>query len=209
MLSIEGFKKAFGNQTILEIKELTFGSGIHWVKGANGAGKSTLFNCIAGLSPYEGSIKLGNVELKKLPEVYKLKVNYSQSGPVFPEFLSGNEMINFFAKLKKAPQQQINLLTQALGVDQYANQPCGTYSSGMTKKLSIVLAFLGAPELIILDEPLATLDIEAQKIVSEMILEYRENGVSFLFSTHQDFDNALIKANSSYLVKNQTVTMEQ
>jgi ABC-2 type transport system ATP-binding protein len=208
MLRLTQFRKAFGTQEILNIPDLTFEKGIHWIKGKNGSGKSTLFNCLAGLSPFEGQISLGEIDLKKQPNPYKLKVNYSQSEPLFPEFLTGNEMINFFAKLKKAPKGQVEMLAKKLSVDVYADQACGTYSSGMTKKLSIVLAFLGDPELIILDEPLITLDTQAQKIVSQMIVEAHSKGVSFLFSTHQDFDNALIKASHSYLVHNQSLIAE-
>ncbi|KYG82543.1 hypothetical protein AWN68_14930 [Roseivirga echinicomitans] len=208
MLSLHNFQKSFGKQLILEIPELTFERGIHWIKGRNGSGKSTLFNCLAGLSPYQGEISLGEINLKKSPQAYKLKVNYSQSEPLFPEFLSGNDLINFFAKLKKAPAGQSKFLIQQLSVDAYADQPCGTYSSGMTKKLSIVLAFLGEPEWIILDEPLITLDVEAQQLVSKMIVESREKGVSFLFSTHQDFDNSLIKASHTYKVENRLLTPE-
>jgi ABC-2 type transport system ATP-binding protein len=208
MLRLSQFRKAFGTEEILNIPDLTFEKGIHWIKGKNGSGKSTLFNCLAGLSPFEGQISLGEIDLKKQPNLYKLKVNYSQSEPLFPEFLTGNEMINFFAKLKKAPSDQVEMLIKKLSVDVYADQACGTYSSGMTKKLSIVLAFLGNPELIILDEPLITLDTEAQKIVSQMIVEAHAKGVSFLFSTHQDFDNALIKASHSYLVHSQSLIAE-
>uniref|UniRef100_UPI0040486A52 ABC transporter ATP-binding protein n=2 Tax=Roseivirga sp. TaxID=1964215 RepID=UPI0040486A52 len=208
MLRLTQFRKVFGAEEILNIPDLTFERGIHWIKGKNGSGKSTLFNCLAGLSPFEGQISLGEIDLKKQPNTFKLKVNYSQSEPLFPEFLSGNEMINFFAKLKKAPRDQVEMLVKKLSVDAYADQACGTYSSGMTKKLSIVLAFLGDPELIILDEPLITLDTEAQKIVSQMIVEAHAKGVSFFFSTHQDFDNALIKASHTYLVHNQSLIAE-
>lgn len=208
MLRLTQFRKAFGTEEILNISDLTFEKGIHWIKGKNGSGKSTLFNCLAGLSPFEGKISLGEIDLKKQPNPYKLKVNYSQSEPLFPEFLTGNEMINFFAKLKMAPKGQAEMLVKNLSVDVYTDQTCGTYSSGMTKKLSIILAFLGDPELIILDEPLITLDTEAQKIVSQMIVEAHDKGVSFLFSTHQDFDNALIKASHTYLVNNHSLIAE-
>jgi ABC-2 type transport system ATP-binding protein len=208
MLSLNQFEKAFGSQVILKIEDLNFEEGIHWIKGKNGSGKSTLFNCLAGLSPFEGSIKLGDLDLRNKPSLYKMKVNYSQAEPVFPEFLTGNEMIHFFAKLKQTSSKQVKELIEQLGVNLYADQPCGTYSSGMIKKLSIVIAFLGSPALIILDEPLITLDSEAQKLVSQMIVEARSQGVSFLFSTHQDFDNALIKAFHSYVIVNHSIKAE-
>lgn len=205
MLTLKSFRKSFGSQLILDIPELNLGSGTHWIKGKNGSGKSTLFNCLSGISPFEGEITLNNISLKKASGEYKLLLNYSQSEPVFPEFLTGNDLIKYFAKLKRATTEQISILTQTLGVSDYASQPCGTYSSGMTKKLSIVLAFLGKPEWIILDEPLITLDKEAQELVTKMIKEQHQAGTSFIFATHQDFENTQIEADHIYEVKNQTV----
>ena len=206
MLSLHSFKKSFGDQLILDIPQLDFAKGIHWVKGKNGSGKSTLFNCLAGLSPYKGSIKLGEYDLQKQPETYRMLVNYSQSEPAFPEFLKGDELIGFFARLKQAKEDQTNELKNLLGVEAYAHQACGTYSSGMLKKLSILLAFLGQPEWIILDEPLITLDKEAQAVVTELVAAQKDRGCSFLFATHQDFENDLIKATATYEVKNQTIS---
>ncbi|MCE7993536.1 MAG: ABC transporter ATP-binding protein [Roseivirga sp.] len=205
MLNLHSFQKSFGSQLILDVPELQFQKGVHWIKGRNGSGKSTFFNCLAGLSPYQGTIQLDEFDLKHQPEHYKLKVNYSQSEPAFPEFLTANDLIAFFAKLKGADNGQVKSLKEALGVTAYADSVSGSYSSGMLKKLSIVLAFLGHPEWIILDEPLITLDKEAQQIVTDMIVEKRAQGVSFLFATHQDFENAYIEATDAYEVKNQTI----
>lgn len=206
MLILKSFRKAFDAQLILDIPQLIFKPGIHWVKGKNGSGKSTLFNCLAGLSPYEGEIRLDDIDLKKSPEAYKLKLNYSQSEPHFPEFLTGNDLIQYFATLKKASPEQVEHLSKSLGVDSYTDQPCGTYSSGMMKKISIILAFLGRPEWIILDEPLITLDKEAQSLVAELITKGHQEGTSFIFATHQDFENIHIEAHYDYEVKDQNIT---
>jgi len=205
MLTLTSFTKSFGEQTILQIPEHTFQSGVHWVKGRNGSGKTTLFNCLAGLSPYQGQIKLSGIDLNKDPGTYKLRVNYSQSEPTFPEFLTGQDLIDFFANLKQAKASQIAHLCGALGVDQFAQKPCGSYSSGMVKKLSMVLAFLGQPSLIILDEPLITLDKEAQDVVTQLISQEHAQGTTFIFATHQDFENELIKASHIYEVKDQSL----
>lgn len=205
MLSLYSFRKSFGSQLILDVPELQFQKGVHWIKGRNGSGKSTFFNCLAGLSPYQGTIKLDEFNLRHRPEHYKLKVSYSQSEPAFPEFLTANDLIAFFAKLKGADNGQAEALKEALGVTAYADSVSGSYSSGMLKKLSIVLAFLGKPDWIILDEPLITLDKEAQQIVTDMIVEKRAEGVSFLFATHQDFENAYIEATDVYEVKDQSI----
>ena len=208
MLSLSSFEKSFGTKLILKIPDLRFEQGVHWILGRNGSGKSTLFNCLAGLSPYKGQIQLNHIDLKKAPEHYKLKVNYSQSEPIYPDFLSGDDLIGFYAKLKKASLVQVEELKNTLGVDPYSSQPCSTFSSGMMKKLSILLAFLGSPEWVILDEPLITLDKEAQQVVSELIIQKAQQGVSFLFATHQDFENALINPTHTYEVSDQTIVQK-
>ncbi len=206
MLSILSFRKAYGDQLILDIPKLVFEPGIHWVKGKNGSGKSTLFNCLAGLSPYEGDIHLGEHNLKRSPIPYKLLLNYSQSEPVFPEFLSGNDLLNYFGQLKGSSSVRTDRLAKQLSVNEYADQPVGNYSSGMLKKLSLVIAFLGNPSWIILDEPLITLDKEAQGLVMDLITKKAKEGTSFIFATHQDFENKLIEADYIYEVKDQTIS---
>ncbi|MFY0593949.1 ABC transporter ATP-binding protein [Roseivirga sp.] len=207
MLTVRSFRKAFGEYLILDIPELSFAPGIHWVKGKNGSGKSTLFNCLAGLSPFNGEVVLNDISLSKSPQAFKILLNYSQSEPTFPEFLTGSELIEYFAKLKKAAPQQVKALKENLGVESYADQPCGTYSSGMMKKLSLVIAFLGNPDWIILDEPLITLDKEAQDLVAQLISKESQTGTSFIFATHQDFENTRIKADRVYEVSNRTISL--
>lgn len=207
MLSIRNFQKSFGTQLILDIPELTFNKGTHWVKGKNGSGKSTLFNCLAGLSPFEGTIQLESHDLKKDPISFKRLVSYSQSEPTFPEFLAGNDILQYFGELKGATTDQIVTLSKELSVDVYADQPVGNYSSGMLKKLSLIIAFLGDPSWVILDEPLITLDKEAQELIMNLISEKTQTGTSFIFATHQDFENRHIQADFTYEVNHQTISV--
>lgn len=207
MLSIRNFKKSFGTQLILDIPDLTLTKGTHWVKGKNGSGKSTFFNCLAGLSPFEGTIQLEGYDLKKDPISYKHSVSYSQSEPTFPEFLTGNDLLQYFGELKGASPDQIVALSKELSVDAYADQPVGNYSSGMLKKLSLIIAFLGDPSWVILDEPLITLDKEAQELVMNLISEKTQKGTSFIFATHQDFENKHIQADFTYEVHYQTISV--
>src|SRR5262249_31784768 len=74
------------------------------------------------------------------------------------------------------------------GLRQQLDQPTSTYSSGMLKRLSLLLAFIGPVPLILLDEPLATLDVEATDALPDLIREYRrEYCTGFIFSSHQPF----------------------
>ena len=74
----------------------------------------------------------------------------------------------------------------------YLSEPIGTYSSGMLKKLSIILAFLGSPKWVLLDEPLTTIDSKSLDALYGIIRElYVERNVSFILSSHQQIEQSM------------------
>src|ERR1700744_3718215 len=154
MLHFVKFQKFYGNFPALTIDELTITPGIYWIKGVNGSGKSTLLKSIAGMLAFNGDVLLnGAISIKKQPVAYRKLVNFAEAEPLFPEFLTGMEMIKLFASAKEAPAGQEEQFIGSMRMQNYIDRPIGTYSSGMLKKLSLVLAFLGKPKLILLDEP--------------------------------------------------------
>jgi ABC-2 type transport system ATP-binding protein len=89
---------------------------------------------------------------------------------------------------------------------QYLSTQTGSWSSGMIKRLSLLLAFIGDPALILLDEPLATLDNEAVLLLPELIREYHvNNGISFIFSSHYSFQADSFPVEKKLLIRDQTV----
>lgn len=209
MLTIKSFLKSYNNHKILEIESLQIPEGIHWFKGINGSGKSTLFRCIAGILPYQGEIILNSLDCRKEVVAYRLLVNLSEAEPLYPDYLSGYDLLKFIADAKKAPVGQLTRLADSLGVSQYWKSPISTYSSGMQKKISLLSAFLGSPRLIMLDEPLITIDDRSVQIVYELVKDYYENhNVSFLLSSHQDFRFEKLAIKNMYLVQNHVVTQQ-
>lgn len=210
-LSFTNYRKTFGAVEVLNINDFTLKSGIYWVKGENGSGKSTLFKSIAGIIGFEGNIALNqSLNSQKQTVEYRKLVNFAEAEPLFPEFLTGKDLINLFAEAKNASTSQCEFYLSDMKMKTYINEPVGAYSSGMLKKLSIVLAFLGNPQLILLDEPLITLDTESLKILYNWIeKKYVEEGVSFLISSHQvlSFDSGI--ATKTLLVENQTLNFAQ
>lgn len=184
MLQIKNFRKSYPTGFELNIQELVFETGIHLIKGENGAGKSTLFKAIAGIHPFEGEILLNDSSITKEPLQYRMRVNYAESEPQFPKFLSLDELILLVAQAKKASNESVEHLKNLFGVTQYAPNPISSYSSGMLKKAALLLAFLGNPQLIILDEPFTTIDVEAQKKLLDFIKDQYALGVNFLISSH-------------------------
>ncbi len=157
----------------------------YWLKGENGSGKSTLFRSMAGLIPFTGEIEVAGRAIHKDRIGYRMIVNYAEAEPVYPTFLTGRELVNFYATTKKADPQQVEELIVALGIGAYVGNKTGTYSSGMLKKLSLVLAFIGNPRLILLDEPLITLDQASVTNLMDMIEQAITKGITIIITSHQ------------------------
>jgi len=194
MLHLTNFSKTYHGRAVLRIDDFTFAPGLYWVQGANGAGKSTLLKAIAGVAPFEGDIRLASgPNLKRQPAAYRRLVNFAEAEPVFPEFLTGRELIDLFRDAKNGPPGQEQAYLADLRMTDYVHEPVGTYSSGMLKKLALVLAFLGQPACIVLDEPLTTLDADAVPVLFAWIARQRaEQGTSFLLSSHQELAPAAL-----------------
>ena len=206
MLFLRNFKKCYDHIPVLEIPEMAIPEGIHWIKGINGSGKTTFFKCISGILHSEGQIEIDGINLKKEPVPYRRLVNYSEAEPLYPAFLSGNDLIQFTAQARKADKQQVDLLIDTLDIGAFILHPVGSYSSGMLKKLSLVMGFTGRPRLIILDEPLVTIDTIAVSAMIKLIKQYQiQHNTSFLISSHQNFDESHLTINNVYQVQDQTL----
>ncbi|MBA9078183.1 ABC transporter ATP-binding protein [Rufibacter quisquiliarum] len=208
MLTFQGFSKSYADAPVLEIQQLTVPPGIHWVKGRNGSGKTTLFKVLAGLLPYKGDLFLnGTVALSQQPVLHRQHISFGEAEPLYPSFITGQELVNLFAKARQAPHGQAAQLAKALGAEEFLHKATGTYSSGMQKKLSLVLAFLGTPRLILLDEPLITLDTATVQAMYALIKACHGQGVSFLLTSHQDIEMPDLPLTATWLVQNQMLTL--
>ncbi len=207
MLQFQNFTKSYGNYPALKIENLSFETGIYWIKGVNGSGKSTLLKSIAGILAFDGDIMLEeSISIKKQPVAYRKLVNFAEAEPVFPDFLTGTEMIALFTAAKGAPARQEEQYIKNMGMQSFIDRPVGTYSSGMMKKLSLLLAFLGNPKLILLDEPLITIDTASLAILNTWIRErYEQEGTSFLLSSHQILEDGSLPVSGELLVEEQTL----
>jgi ABC-2 type transport system ATP-binding protein len=203
MLLLSNIQKSYSNHHIFSIDELTLPAGIYWLKGANGAGKSTLLKLLAGLIPFKGEVFIDrDISLRKKPVHYRQLLNHSEAEPVYPSFLKGNELIDFVSNIKKGTKEQVNEIRLMLGIDDYLQNPAGSYSSGMLKKLSLLLAFLGNPKWILLDEPLTTLDQPSQKALCELIIrQQQQQNISFILTSHHDIENKDIPFDKIFMLK--------
>ncbi|MEO5892886.1 MAG: ABC transporter ATP-binding protein [Ferruginibacter sp.] len=208
MLKITDFKKLYpGNNTpVLEIQRCELDRGIYWIKGENGSGKTSLLKSIAGLIPFEGKIKIDDLDINSNRIGFTKKVNYAEAEPKYPPFLTGKELIDFYQSTKEGYFP--DLLSAGMGVEKFMHHKIATYSSGMLKKLSIVLGFMGDPSLVLLDEPLVALDVAAVDVLQNAINQYRKAGVSFLITSHQPLNDELIGRVLNLLIKDNVMQIE-
>lgn len=209
VLSIRNYKKFYNNHLVLEIPKLDLDHGIYWIKGDNGSGKSTLFKSICGIINFEGDCQLDQFHIKTDAVAYRNFVSYSEAEPAFPEFLTQKDLIKFIVKTRGTNQNQIENLISRFDTTDYYQQPVGTYSSGMLKKTGLMLAFLGHPKLIVLDEPFITLDQQTTILLTQFIQEIYESGVTFLISSHITQGSDQLPITNTFIIKNKRLETEK
>lgn len=207
MLELKYLQKKYGAGLIVDVPHFTMEQGIYWLKGTNGSGKTTLLKMVAGLLPFDGDIQLNTISLKKDAVAYRRLVSWSEAEPLYPSFMSGNNLVDLYRNIKKTTKEEATNLIDRLKMNSYIHQPIGTYSAGMVKKLSLLLAFMGSSSLVILDEPLITLDADAVEIIADMILEKnKEQGSSFLMSSHQELQEDVAVVGKVIMINSANIT---
>ena len=169
---------------------LTISSGeIFALLGPNGSGKSTTLKMLLGLiQPTTGLINVLGLDVQKDPVAVKQQVGYVPESPNIYEFLTGIEYLDFigdiYSMLASEKQQRITEYLKALQLDGREGDMINSYSDGMKKKISLISAFLHKPKLLILDEPINTLDPRSARIVKDFLHELKAQGVTTILSTH-------------------------
>ena len=184
VLRTVGLTKRFGRASAVDHVSMTVNKGdIYGFIGKNGAGKTTFMRVVLGLSaPTEGTVELfGGLS----PEEAGKKIGALIEAPgIFPH-CTAKENMKRFAILKDEDESKIDGLLDFVGLGDVGNKKAGKFSLGMKHRLGIAIAMLGAPELLILDEPVNGLDPTGMKEIRDLILRLnREKGITVLISSH-------------------------
>jgi len=159
---------------------------IYGLLGPNGAGKTTTINLICNLlAPDSGSIEIAG---QPVSEATKLLVGIVPQKNLLYGNLTCAENLNFFAQLYGVPKAErhsrvARCLAQVNLTDR-AHSPAESLSGGMKRRLSIALALVHQPKLVILDEPTTGLDIEARYELWELIRQLKAQGATVMLTTH-------------------------
>jgi ABC-2 type transport system ATP-binding protein len=161
---------------------------IYGFLGLNGAGKTTTMKMLVGLlRPTEGRALVDGHDVWKQPELAKAALGYVPDKAILYERLSGREFLEFLAQLRGLDRgrsaRRIDELLALLDLERQMHLPCGSYSFGMKRKLSLAGALLHAPPVLILDEPFNGLDPRGADRLKQAFAEMVETSTIFL-STH-------------------------
>jgi len=184
-MNISNLSKNFGRKQALEGVSFQLDHRCTALLGPNGAGKTTLIKCIAGLTPIIG----GKVILDDLGnDSAGLRVGYLPQSFSFLPNLTVREALNYLGNLSKiaaeALDSEVESVIEQTNLSEYAEVRIKALSGGTARRLGIAQALLGSPNLILLDEPTAGLDIE-ERVKLKSVLSLAKESNSILISTHQ------------------------
>ena len=154
--------------------------------GRNGAGKTTLLRILAGLSPFQrGRVRIFD-QIARSPQARR-QIGFLGHGIGIYEDLSARENLRFFAHIAGLDNvhSASSAWLQRVGLDRVANMPVRQFSRGMRQRLALARAFLHLPKLLLLDEPVTSLDDRAIAMLTELLWESRQRGATIVLSTHQ------------------------
>jgi len=157
--------------------------------GPNGSGKSTLMKIMVGImKPDSGNIEVLGKDVVKDPTGVKGIVGFVPESPRLYEFLSGVEYLDFVGDVHgldaTAKRERITDFLKALDLEGKENELIHGYSQGMKQKLAIIAGLLHRPQILVMDEPLNSLDPRTARIVKDLVHKLRDDGVPTIFSTH-------------------------
>ncbi len=187
---IENLRKSYGNvQAVKDISFTVKPGEIFGLLGPNGAGKTTTIRCLCTLAkPDGGKIEVGGINAITCPKAARQRLGYVAQEVAIDKVLTGRELLNLQAALYHLPKSlikdRVEQLIQVLGLTEYAEQKTGTYSGGIRKRLDLAAGLLHQPEVLVLDEPTAGLDIESRMVVWKFLRELREAGTTVLITSH-------------------------
>jgi zinc/manganese transport system ATP-binding protein len=193
-IEFQAVSLAMGGRPVLEGVDLAIESGeLVGVLGANGAGKTTLMRAILGLvAPTAGSIRVlgrpverGNAALGYMPQTRTLETTHRLSGWTFVASAAGGDRWGL-PRLGAEARRDLEWAIDAVGGRPFAERMLAELSGGERQRLLLAQALLGRPRLLLLDEPLISLDPHHQRSVIELVCRtQRELGITVLLSAHE------------------------
>ncbi len=189
-LELDGVTKRFGAVTAVDSVSLQVRRGEFFsLLGPSGCGKTTLLRMVAGFeSPSAGRVRVGGVDITDLPPNRRKVNTIFQSYALFPH-LSVRDNIAFGPRVARWPRaeirDQVERMLALTQLETHADEMPAALSGGQKQRVAIARALINKPDVLLLDEPLAALDLKLrQRMLIELDLIHDQVGITFLYVTH-------------------------
>ena len=189
-VTIEGLVKDFGDVRAVDGLTLSIPEGeVFGLLGPNGSGKTTTINCLIGLlTPTAGKVSVEGFDLRTQGDEARNVMGVSPQETAVYSYLTGRENVKLFGELQSVPRKQLGERTdyviEKVGLMEEAGRKVGTYSGGMKRRVSIAMALVADPMVVLLDEPTVGMDPQARRAVWDFVLDLRDKGKTILITTH-------------------------
>ncbi|MCE1166020.1 MAG: ABC transporter ATP-binding protein [Bacteroidetes bacterium] len=182
--------KKFSGDKIKALDNVSFnvGSGeIFGLLGPNGAGKTTLVKILLGIT--FSSAGKASIFDKPVADVNtKRKVGYLPENHQYPNYLTGEQVIDYFGRLSGLSKADLDKTTykylKIVGMDEWGTTKIKKYSKGMMQRLGLAQAMISNPDLIFLDEPTDGVDPIGRKEIRDVLLELKNQGKTIFLNSH-------------------------
>lgn len=188
VVDVSGITRRFGSRTVLDDVTMQVRRGeIVGLLGPSGSGKTTLIKVMTGIDKAdEGTVRLMGETMPKLTMLQRFGY-MAQSDALYLE-LTARENLLFFASLYGLTgarrQQRLQAAMQVVDLLDHLNKPVSAYSGGMKRRLSLAIALLHEPELLILDEPTVGIDPVLRQSVWQELKALKSRGTTIILTTH-------------------------
>ena len=182
---VEGLSKAYGGKTVVDHLNLSVKRGtVFGLLGANGAGKSTAIECMLGTKQADsGTVRLLGQDPKKERRAIFERIGVQFQEDDYQKEIKTSELCEETASLYRNPADWRKLCAQ-FGIGDKANMPVKGLSGGERQRLFIVLALIGRPELVFLDELTTGLDAKARRGVWKTLEHLKKQGLTIFLTSH-------------------------
>ena len=181
---VSGLRVRRGNADVFDGVGLTVGAGsITGLLGPSGSGKTTLMRAIVGVQRVTG----GGLTVLGAPAgsaALRRRVAYATQGASVYGDLTVRQNLRYFARVVGAPRSDVDRVIDEVGLGAQADRLATSLSGGQENRLSLAVAMLGKPELLILDEPTAGLDPVLRQELWQIFRSLADAGVTLLVSSH-------------------------
>ncbi|OZU88392.1 ABC transporter ATP-binding protein [Virgibacillus indicus] len=187
-IKLEGIQHQFEKEQVLKSVDLAIPQGqLFGLLGPSGSGKTTMVKIMIGLlNPTKGTVSIDNTEMPSLKQLQQ--IGYMAQNDALYSELTGRQNLEFFASIYGIPKKErtarVNEAAKIVNLNDHLNKTLEHYSGGMKRRMSLAVALLHRPSLLILDEPTVGIDPVLRASIWKDLKKIQAAGTTIIITTH-------------------------